>query len=116
MNSIQATGGSNTTGTFRKLGIARLTALLFAIVVLSHGYAAGEAATNIDDGWRRTKDGWEHISTWPLAAQPVDDQLSTVPAQISPAADYFLILHPALLAVGICVAAGFLVQIPRASS
>ena len=118
MNRISATGSSNTTGTTRKLGVVGLSALLLALVALNQSLVAGEAGTDIDDGWRRTKDGWEHISTWPVEVtqQLAADESPTTSAQISPTAERWQRLHPGVLAVGLCLAACFALRIPRAST
>jgi hypothetical protein len=109
---------SPTIHTIRQCGAFAISVLL----LIAAGNTWGLANDDEDDGWRRTKDGWEHISTWPPAArpvalaEPVNDDLLTKPTKYSPVASHCERLHPALLAIGICLAASFSLHIPRASS
>ena len=99
-------------------GRAGCCTLLLVLAALNQGIVAGEADANSDDGWRRTKNGWEHISTWPTEAiqQLGVNDVPATPTQLSPTSERWQRLHPGLLAVGLCLAAGFALRIPRAST
>lgn len=113
MMSIQTTGGSSTIGKFRSLGIAGFTAFLLAIFAVNSLLLAEATTATTDDGWRRTKNGWEHISTWPAEAiqQLAVSEVSATAAQISPATERWQCLHPGVLAMGLCLVAGFALRI-----
>jgi hypothetical protein len=84
------------------------TTSLFGVLAFFVTYATpAEAETNpgvsaeIDDGWRRTRDGWEHISTWDIPQAHVAYQ---APPAFSPSNswhswDHYSLLHPAAIAL-----------------
>ena len=123
MHTAQLTGDITTTGRNRNTRasgtVVFLGALWVLVVAASPGIAgADEASADCDDGWRRTKDGWEHIATWPVSQSDlqVADHLPLAPALSSPATENFPQLHPGLLAAGMCLLAGLALRMPRASS
>ena len=77
---------------------------------ISGGHAA------IDDGWRRTTKGWEHMSSW-QRPQPAPAKLSTTALVRSSKSLGRMDFHPAILAIGMIVTAvvAFLVWDPRES-
>lgn len=85
-----------TTGTFGLL-----------LLLLLHAVAHADPA-EVDDGWRRTRFGWENIKNWDLS--PEQRELPTAatfpPTSLSPvAADRLSLLHPGVLAAGLSLLA-----------
>lgn len=92
-----------TTGLIRTIGIAALLCLV-----------AVQASGTEDDGWRRTKFGWQNIKQWNLPAEmhelpglsPRVGAIATLPAITSPAAEKLsVLLHPAVIALGLMLVA-----------
>jgi hypothetical protein len=87
----------------------RIRSILGIIAILVGGSICDRAAAQVDttpadDGWRRTVDGWEHISTWSLPAARISrapESFMYSPALISADLPRSLFLHPALLAVAL---------------
>lgn len=103
MNTACATGSSPTTGTFHKVRTLGFFVLVLAVFAATSQLRADDVAPNSDDGWRRTKDGWEHIATWRVITNelpPITD-LPLAPAVVSPAAESWQKLHPGILAAGV---------------
>lgn len=89
---------------------ARLFATLVTIVAgissLANAVTASEADATAapDDGWRRTVDGWEHVSTWKLPAAAANRPAEIIafsPPLISFNLPQSPLLHPALIALGL---------------
>ncbi|WP_254507917.1 hypothetical protein [Anatilimnocola floriformis] len=81
--------------------------LLLAAQSFAAGQTGAEAAA-IDDGWRRTKFGWENIRDWNLPPEQLDLSGSApiAPAILSPTAEHLLGLsHPLAVAVGLSLIA-----------
>jgi len=64
----------------------------------------------VDDGWRRTKFGWENIRDWDLTPEQRELAGSAPIAILSPAAEHLLLLsHPLAIAAAMgLVAVGIL--------
>lgn len=79
---------------------------LIAVLTAPNTSCAEEAA--IDDGWRRTKNGWENIATWRVsrAEMTLPSNEPIAPAIISAAADRWLLWHPAAVAAGLLAMSG----------
>jgi hypothetical protein len=77
------------------------------LLVLLNAVAHADPA-EVDDGWRRTRFGWENIKNWDLS--PEQRELPTAvtfsPTILSPvAADQLSLLHPGVLAAGLSLLA-----------
>jgi hypothetical protein len=101
----------------RRIRVLGLATVLLIFAALGNA-GADQNAANVDDGWRRTKDGWENIATWPTESVELllANQVSRAPAIISPTAARWLQLHPAILASGMCLLAGLALIGPRPAS
>jgi hypothetical protein len=63
---------------------------------------AAVAATGEDDGWRRTSEGWEHVSLWRIPPRERSEPARPIP------------WHPLWMAVGqIAISVGCLLASPR---
>jgi hypothetical protein len=92
-------GHSTTTATTGMIG------MLF-LVLLNAAAHAGPA--EVDDGWRRTRFGWENIKNWDLtpAQRELPSAAPLSPAIQSPSAETVSkLLHPCILAVGLSLLA-----------
>lgn len=79
---------------------------LLLLLLLNAAAQAGPA--EVDDGWRRTRFGWENIKDWDLIPEQRELPSATplTPVIVSPAADtLFMLLHPGVLALGLSVLA-----------
>ena len=77
--------------------LARVGAVAFVLLTIT--CVAHAAGSDADDGWRRTKDGWEHISTWNLGSRTLPTRRFVPPSTGSLLA--IGSLHPALIATGL---------------
>lgn len=86
--------------------VTTVTIGLLLLVLMNAVAHAGPA--EVDDGWRRTRFGWENIKNWDLS--PEQRELRTAvafsPTILSPvAADRLSLLHPGVLAAGLSLLA-----------
>ncbi|WP_425613958.1 hypothetical protein NA78x_003805 [Anatilimnocola sp. NA78] len=73
----------------------------FAIVIWAVGCAI-QANEADDDGWRRTKDGWERMSSWNLGSRMLPANRTVLKARATgPSWD----VHPAFVATGLLILA-----------
>jgi len=63
-------------------------------------YSASTEKAEFDDGWRRTADGWEHVSSW---EKPAEGNLVSGIQQIHPLVGAALL---ALVSIGVLIAGG----------
>jgi len=89
--------------TLRTIVFSGVFASLFLIPAIAGAGADNEPAAEIDDGWRRTRDGWEHISTWhiPRADLPYEPLPASSQVSFWQSFDHHSLLHPALVALGL---------------
>jgi hypothetical protein len=86
--------------------VTTVTIGLLLLVLMNAVAHAGPA--EVDDGWRRTRFGWENIKNWDLS--PAQRELPTAAtfstAEFHPAiADRLSLLHPCVLAAGLSLLA-----------
>lgn len=84
------------------------TAGIFLLLLVSGNVFAGPADV-MDDGWRRTKDGWEHISQWQLSVEQLEvlTNPTIAPAVLSPSLDQLMTaFHPVVFSLTIAILGG----------
>ena len=111
----------NNPSTCRTIG-ARGKRCLFGTLLLLGSLAAMAVAGDAfspDDGWRRTKHGWENVSTWGVSAADLSDLTGQrLPSfTISPPVDVGPLWHPAVIAIGVLLigAAGLFLPTSKAA-
>lgn len=91
----------------------RIGGILVLLLLCGNAFAG---LGDVDDGWRRTKDGWEHISQWQLTSSQMELLANTpsAPAVLSPTAEQLMsAAHPVLFAIGIAILGGVALYSPR---
>jgi hypothetical protein len=102
---------------FGKTGSTVLSRIagIFLLLFVSGNAFAGPADV-ADDGWRRTKNGWEHISQWQLSTKQLEGLTNPTiaPAVLSPSLDQLMTgFHPVIFALGIGLVGGMVLYSPR---
>src|SRR5436190_11662558 len=94
-------------------------AIVTAVIVAAacSPLTAGDSSV-IDDGWRRTKDGWENIADWHLPPEYLQQltgaEPRTFPALLPAERQPWLQVHPLAIAGGILLLAGIALFGPTA--
>jgi hypothetical protein len=88
----------------RRIALTGTLAVLLICITSATTRAKDASPAEADDGWRHTKDGWEQMSTWdiPRAHLPHQPVLSPNQSAISGQWDTCSLLHPAVMALGLC--------------
>ncbi|WP_145093616.1 hypothetical protein [Anatilimnocola aggregata] len=105
--------------TSRSFALLKTTGAIGTLLLVLSATVDVRAQDNgLDDGWRRTKDGWEQMATWNLPTNVVAAEFDAESFAVMtlPRWQGSVFFHPAMIAISLVAIAAACLRIPGASA